>query len=355
MIIQTPIAQLIINWFHFYGRKELPWKKTNKIYKIWISEIMLQRTKVSTVIPFYNKFIKKFPSFKKLEKSNLNQILYYWSGLGYYSRAHNIYKSVKIIKKKHSGKLPNTIKDLIKLPGIGKTTAGAILSFSINSFVSILDSNIERVLKRFYYIKNINTNNNYKKYLWKVIEKITPIQQTNKFNQGIMDIGSLICTPINPKCIICPLKNFCISYKKKIIYIKKSNNYKKNIVLKKYFMIILQNKNYVFLEKRKKNKIWNQLFCFPSFLSIKNIKKWLIEKKIQIKKIKKLKKIIHKLSNFNMLIIPIIVLCKKKNIYNLNKLSNNYIWFNLLKNDKIAVPSPIKKILLNINKYIREK
>lgn len=145
-------SQIVLNWYHINGRKNLPWKKDKTLYKIWISEIMLQQTTVITAIPYFKKFISKFPNIKSLNKGNLDDILYLWSGLGYYKRAENIYKTAKIIQEQYQEKFPTRFSDLIKLPGIGKSTAGAILSLSLNYFFPILEGNVKRILTRYYGI-----------------------------------------------------------------------------------------------------------------------------------------------------------------------------------------------------------
>ncbi|MBZ2279400.1 A/G-specific adenine glycosylase, partial [Buchnera aphidicola] len=185
-------SQLILNWYHINGRKNLPWQKDKTLYKIWISEIMLQQTTVKTVIPYFQKFLKKFPNIHILSSSTLDEILYLWSGLGYYTRARNIYQTSQIIKKKYKGEFPKEFSNIIQLPGIGKSTAGSILSFSLNYFFPILDGNIKRVLMRYYGIHpNIKTTK-IQKELWKIIAIKTPLHNTGKFNQAMIDLGSLI-------------------------------------------------------------------------------------------------------------------------------------------------------------------
>jgi len=223
-------SQLILNWYHSHGRKNLPWKKDKSLYKIWISEIMLQQTTVKTVIPYYKKFISKFPNIKSINDSQLDDILHFWSGLGYYKRAENIYKTAKIIQEQYQGFFPTHFLDLIQLPGIGKSTAGAILSLSLDYFFSILEGNVKRILTRFYGIIGYSKEKKTEKKLWNLIESITPINNTGKFNQGIMDLGATICTSKHPKCNLCPLITQCIAYKEKNwtkYYLKKIKKQKK--------------------------------------------------------------------------------------------------------------------------------
>ncbi|MDE5285482.1 MAG: A/G-specific adenine glycosylase, partial [Buchnera aphidicola] len=205
-------SQLVLNWYHEHGRKDLPWQKNKTLYKIWISEIMLQQTTVKTVIPYFQKFLKKFPNIKILSSSTLDEVLYLWSGLGYYARAKNIYKTSQIISKKYKGKFPEEFSKIIELPGIGKSTAGAILSFSLNYFFPILDGNVRRVLIRYYGIQQEIKVREIQKKLWKIIEIKTPLYNTGKFNQAMIDIGSLICKPKIPLCKKCPINKKCVAH-----------------------------------------------------------------------------------------------------------------------------------------------
>ncbi|XBC40215.1 MAG: hypothetical protein U0T62_02570 [Buchnera aphidicola (Nurudea ibofushi)] len=212
MIPSSLFSQIVLNWYHTNGRKHLPWKITNNPYKIWISEIMLQQTQVNSVIPYYNKFIQIFPNINILAHTSIDKILNIWSGLGYYTRAHNVHNTSKIVVKNYNGIFPNHFSDIIKLPGIGRTTAGAILSFGFNLYGCILDGNIKRLLLRYFNI-SFKKKEPIEKKLWNIIKFITPIYNTSKFNQAIIDIGSLICLKSKPKCKICPLIKTCLSFK----------------------------------------------------------------------------------------------------------------------------------------------
>ncbi|WP_295164065.1 A/G-specific adenine glycosylase [uncultured Buchnera sp.] len=337
-------SQLILNWYHINGRKNLPWKKDKNLYKIWISEIMLQQTTVKTVIPYFKKFILRFPNIQSLNNSTLDDILCLWSGLGYYKRAENIYKTAKIIKQEYQEKFPTQFLELLKLPGIGKSTAGAILSLSLNYFFPILEGNVKRILMRYYGIIGYLTEKKIEKKLWNLIELITPIHNTGNFNQGIMDIGALLCTPKNPKCNLCPLQKKCIAYKEKnwIKYPLKKN--KKIKLEKKSWFIVIKYKNKFWIEKNTKKKIWNNLFCFPNFdTEIKTIE-WLKKNKINTdQKNKKIKSFYHKFSHFTLHIIPILVkLSFYKNFDDTEKIG---VWYDLKNPYNIGIPKPVQKIL----------
>ncbi|AAM68075.1 A/G-specific adenine glycosylase [Buchnera aphidicola] len=337
-------SQLILNWYHINGRKNLPWKKDKTLYKVWISEIMLQQTTVKTAIPYFKNFISRFPNIQSLNQSKLDDILCLWSGLGYYKRAENIYKTVKIIKEEFQEKFPTGFSDLIKLPGIGRSTAGAILSLSLDYFFPILEGNVKRILMRYYGIIGYVTEKKIEQKLWYLIELITPIHNTGSFNQGIMDIGALICTPKNPKCNLCPLIQKCIAYKEKN-WIKYPLKKKKKIILeKKSWFVVIKYQNQFWIEKNTEKKIWKNLFCFPNFdTKIKTIE-WLKKNKINIdKKHKKIQSFYHKFSHFTLHIIPILVnLSFFKNFQNSKKTG---IWYDLKNTHDIGLPKPVQKIL----------
>ncbi|NIH41314.1 MAG: A/G-specific adenine glycosylase [Buchnera aphidicola (Periphyllus aceris)] len=331
----------IINWFHFHGRKKLPWQINKNIYKTWISEIMLQQTQVEVVIPYFKKFLKKFSNIKKLSQSSLNDILFIWSGLGFYNRATNIYKAAQIIKKKHNNIIPKNFKDLIKLPGIGKSTAGAILSLTFNYFFPILDGNIKRVIQRFY---NLNEKNyQLEKRIWKKLSNLLPIHNSGKFNQSMMDLGKIICTFKKPKCLICPLNIKCLTFIKKKFNIKNIHKKKKKI---KCWFILIKYKNLFYL-KQQKQKIWKNLYYFPIFYKKKKMFQWIKKKKIILKK-KKNKKILYHLNNYTLSIKYFFTkINKKKNFISKNK---KKIWFNTKNPQKIGIPAIVKKIFLERKK-----
>ncbi len=200
--IQTKLLQ----WFKKNGR-DLPWRKTRDPYAIWVSEMMLQQTQVAMVIPYYLKFLKTFPTLSHLAKANLSKVLKIWEGLGYYSRARNLHRASQIVLNHFQGKIPDNLKDLLSLPGIGRYTAGALLSIAYNQEAPILDGNVKRVLSRLYAVSGApkKTEN----LLWQISASLIPKGHANLFNPALMDLGSMICTPKDPQCPTCPLRNSC--------------------------------------------------------------------------------------------------------------------------------------------------
>ncbi|MGA2317296.1 MAG: A/G-specific adenine glycosylase [Thermodesulfobacteriota bacterium] len=198
----------MLQWFK-KNKRDLPWRKTRDPYAIWVSEIMLQQTQVATVIPYYQKFLKSFSTLHHLAKANLSKVLKVWEGLGYYSRARNLHRSSQIVLNRFHGRVPDTLKDLLSLPGIGRSTAGAILSFAFHKEAPILDGNAKRVLSRLFAVSGSPGERKTEGLLWEISESLIPKGFSNPFNQALMDLGSMLCTPKEPECGRCPLRHFC--------------------------------------------------------------------------------------------------------------------------------------------------
>ncbi len=202
------IQKKLLQWYKKNGRK-LPWRRTGNPYAIWVSEIMLQQTQVSTVIPYYLRFLKAFPTVRHLAKADLSKVLKVWEGLGYYSRARNLHRASQIVSNHFKGKIPDNPMDLHTLPGIGRYTAGAILSIAFNKEAPILDGNVRRVLSRLFAIPGHSVRGKTEARLWHLSESLIPKGHASSFNQGLMDLGAMTCTPKGPLCSQCPLRNLC--------------------------------------------------------------------------------------------------------------------------------------------------
>jgi len=202
------IQTRLLRWFENNAR-DLPWRKTRDPYAIWISEIMLQQTQVSTVIPYYRKFLRLFPTVRHLARADLSKVLKTWEGLGYYSRARNLHKASRIVSNHFRGKIPDDREGLLRLPGIGKYTAGAILSIAFNKEAPILDGNVKRVLSRAFAVFGNPAKGRTEDFLWQLSESLVPKGHAGSFNQALMDLGSTICTPKDPQCLRCPVRNLC--------------------------------------------------------------------------------------------------------------------------------------------------
>ncbi|MBE9115386.1 A/G-specific adenine glycosylase [Lusitaniella coriacea LEGE 07157] len=207
------LQQLLLDWYQTQGR-DLPWRNEPDPYKIWVSEIMLQQTQVKTVIPYYQRWLKQFPTLNALATADLQEVLKAWEGLGYYARGRNLHKAAKYIVRHHDGVFPTQPEAVLKLPGIGRTTAGGILSAAFNQPLPILDGNVKRVLARLIALPK--PPKQAVSQLWELSERLLARDRAKDFNQAIMDLGATLCTPKNPACLLCPWQQHCQAYNKGI-------------------------------------------------------------------------------------------------------------------------------------------
>ena len=254
----------VLKWFDQHGRKHLPWQKNITPYRVWISEIMLQQTQVTTVIPYFEKFMTSFPSVANLANATDDDVLHHWSGLGYYSRARNLQKAAKMVMENHAGEFPQSVEQLEQLPGIGRSTAGAIASISMGIRAPILDGNVKRVLARYRAIEGWPGQSSVARQLWDIAEEYTPQQRGADYTQAMMDLGAMICTRSKPSCMLCPLSTSCIAHRLGEETRFPGSKPKKDKPERAVRMLMVINQNgEVLLEKRPPTGIWGGLWGFP--------------------------------------------------------------------------------------------
>ena len=330
------LSNSVLKWYKKHGRNNLPWKVKDP-YKIWISEIMLQQTQVSTVIPYYLKFIKKYPNLKSLASADLDDLMLIWSGLGYYRRIKNIHLSSQIIAREHNYNFPHKYDDILSLPGIGRTTASAISTFSGFSNKAILDGNVKRILIRFYEIEEENKTMLEKK-LWDKSVSITPLKYTSDFIQGMMDIGSVICKRTSPECSRCPLKsmgcNYNPSHKKEKKIKQKIKDIKMNLI------VLINQSNQIYLEKIKVGMLWQGLYSSPVFTLNSHTNKWMLRNNISDLKPIYRSNIIHRVTDKKIMFNTFFYFLKNDKKVSLS--SKN--WYNLA-NINVGVPKYQDKAL----------
>lgn len=255
----------LLEWFAVYGRKNLPWQLPRSPYRVWVSEIMLQQTQVQTVIPYFERFMTYFPNITALAQATEDEVLSLWSGLGYYSRARNLHRTAKIIVTNYQGIFPNTLELVNALPGIGASTAAAILSQAFNQPTAILDGNVKRVLTRFFAIKGYSEHAPIKKKLWQLAIACMPKKQCADYTQAIMDLGATCCTTKNPNCTNCPLQEHCLALKYKEQHLYPTKKIKKPVPVHHQQLLVLCNyEGHIYLEKKPPTGLWGGLWCLPS-------------------------------------------------------------------------------------------
>jgi len=339
-------SALVLAWYDKHGRKDLPWQKNITPYRVWISEIMLQQTQVATVIPYFQRFIKKFPTTKVLAQAPQDEILHLWTGLGYYARARNLHRSAQIIQEQFNGKFPNTLETLQTLPGIGRSTAGAILAISKNQRPPILDGNVKRVLCRLHTVEGWPGKTEVQKTLWELTTKYTPTKHTAKYTQAIMDLGATVCTRARPLCLECPLTKHCLAHAQDRTQDFPTRKPSKKLPTRHTRMLLLCNTlNEILLEKRAPGGLWGGLWSLPECpIDEKDISTWCkTYYPCSVEKITHQPAFRHTFSHFHLNIEPILVNIKDK--INTVMDSDKKLWYNSKEKHLIGLAAPVKRLL----------
>tara|TARA_Y100001934_G_C12342249_1_gene770805 strand:+ start:1122 stop:2204 length:1083 start_codon:yes stop_codon:yes gene_type:complete len=341
----------LINWQRKHGRHSLPWQNTRDPYAIWLSEVMLQQTRVATVIPYYQRFLQCYPNINSLSLATLDDVLALWSGLGYYSRGRNLYKTARLIVEKYHGKFPYENDFIKKLPGIGRSTAAAIQVFAYGKRYAILDGNVKRILTRYFSVRGCHVGKELEKLLWKKAEDLLPESKANgdieSYSQGLMDLGSAICTRNNPKCTVCPIHIRCSAFQEnKINEFPATRRLRKPILIKETMMLMITMKQEILLERRPLDGIWGGLWCFPEMPVNESIFLYCDQKfGLRIKQLNHLPSINHSFTHFKLRIYPQSILPDSKKLLVSN---GNLKWITFNRAIELGIPTPVRR-LLNLN------
>ncbi|MDU8925257.1 A/G-specific adenine glycosylase [Pasteurellaceae bacterium LIM206] len=263
--VQAPFAKAALAWYDKFGRKHLPWQRNKTLYGVWLSEVMLQQTQVSTVIPYFERFIETFPNVTALADAPLDEVLHLWTGLGYYARARNLHKAAQTIRDQYRGEFPTDFQQVWSLAGVGRSTAGAVLSSVLNAPYPILDGNVKRVLTRYFAVDGWPGEKKVEERLWRLSAEVTPTDRVADFNQAMMDIGSAVCVRTKPKCDLCPLATDCRARATESWAKYPGKKPKKSLPERATYFLILANAGKVYLEQRENKGLWGGLYCFPQF------------------------------------------------------------------------------------------
>lgn len=338
-LFQTTLLQ----WFDGHGRHDLPWQQNKTPYRVWISEIMLQQTQVTTVIPYYQRFMQRFPDIHTLADADEDTVMHYWSGLGYYRRARYLHAAAKKVMHNFHGKFPDNLTALMTLPGIGRSTAGAILSIAFQKKAAILDGNVKRVLTRLHGITDWLDEKN----LWPLAEKYTPAQRTDDYTQAIMDLGATLCIRGKPRCEVCPFHKKCMAHIKGIAASLPIQKPRKSLPVREATFLIIKNKDGILLEKRAPTGVWAGLWSLPQLeghVAAKELKAYCKKhygfalQHVVFKDIVK-----HTFSHFHLMISPVIV--EIVQIQPKIMEAQPQIWYNLREATVIGIPAPVKVLL----------
>ena len=297
----------LLAWFDDHGRKDLPWQQVRDPYRIWVSEIMLQQTQVQTVVPYFERFVRTFPDVVTLANAAQDRVLQHWSGLGYYARARNLHRAAQRIRDEHDGIFPDALDALTDLPGIGRSTAGAILSLAFDQHHAILDGNVKRVLARHQAVDGWPGKTSVAKRLWEIAEHNTPPQRTAAYTQAIMDLGATLCTRSKPACARCPVAADCVARNTASVSRFPGRRPKKEKPLRATTMVIARHDGHVYMERRPEAGIWGGLWSLPEVTS-GSVEDWCSERlRAEVAESNSWELLRHSFSHYDLDIQPIVV------------------------------------------------
>ncbi|WP_240342403.1 A/G-specific adenine glycosylase [Methylococcus sp. EFPC2] len=303
----TEFPHRVLAWYDRHGRKNLPWQQPRTPYRVWISEIMLQQTQVATVIPYFLRFMDRFPSLESLAEAPVDDVLSHWAGLGYYARARNLHRAAQALNEDHGGHWPRDLETVNALPGIGRSTAGAILSLGLGSRAAILDGNVKRVLCRWAGIAGWPGETATARELWELSEKLTPHERSGDYNQAMMDLGATVCTRSRPACADCPLQTDCVAFKGDLTAVLPSPKPRRTTPVKHCLMLVLRDENgRIFLEKRPPTGIWGGLWSLPEFADRAELDGWLFSHAISGVLLESRPPRRHTFSHFHLDFVPLL-------------------------------------------------
>jgi A/G-specific adenine glycosylase len=332
----------VLEWFEEHGRKDLPWQRPDG-YCIWVSEIMLQQTQVQTVIPYYERFMQRFPDVLALANAELDAVLQHWSGLGYYARARNLHAAARIVRDDHAGVFPGTFAEIVALPGIGRSTAGAILALAFDVRQPILDGNVKRVLARHRAIAGWPGKSTVAKQLWESAERHTPAKNVADYTQAIMDLGATVCTRSNPDCGACPVSGDCQARESGTIDQFPGRKPKKVKPLKQTTMVLAVSNDAVYLERRPAAGIWGGLWSLPE-LNGENVSDWCQQTlNSRDEGIESWCVLRHSFSHYDLDILPVVVHVASSSRKVAD--SNDTTWHRLDESPPGGIAAPVQKLI----------
>jgi A/G-specific adenine glycosylase len=343
----SPIAGALIDWHHLHGRHDLPWQLERTPYRVWVSEIMLQQTQVAAVIPYYERFIARFPDERALAAGSIDEVLHLWSGLGYYARARNLHRAAIRICEQHGGRFPLDFESVASLPGIGRSTAGAILALSCGARWPILDGNVRRVLSRYFAVEGDPCARATVELLWSHAARCTPTVQVDVYTQAIMDLGATLCTRAGPRCGECPLSAQCDARRSGTQHRIPPPRRRALKRRRHTFMLLAMHSDNVLLVQRSPHGIWGGLWCLPEFASPEAARAFLAEHAAGpgAQAPQPLASIDHSFTHFDLTITPLLARCDASTGV---ADARPTLWYDPRNPPAVGLPAPIKVLLENL-------
>lgn len=344
-------SEAVIRWQKQHGRHALPWQNTRDAYRIWLSEIMLQQTQVAAVIPYYQRFLARFPDVTSLAAAPAEDVMGLWSGLGYYSRARNLHRCAQRVVTEYGGTFPNDPTLLADLPGIGRSTAAAIAAFAYGSRAAILDGNVKRVFCRVFGIEGFPGAKTVEVNLWRRAVALMPETDVEAYTQGLMDLGATLCVRSNPSCKACPLVDRCAAFATNRVHLLPERKPKKAIPEKTTTMLVISDQDHVLLEQRPDSGIWGGLLSLPEIgqadteQRFEEIMSETVAPFGEFASCERLQPFSHIFTHFKLHVLPYQVRLARR-AYRAEQ--GRHVWYPTEKLTDAPLPAPIKKLLLSL-------
>jgi len=344
MQVTDSISDAVLNWYALHGRHHLPWQENRNPYRVWVSEIMLQQTQVGTVMPYFHNFMREFPDVHALAAAPIDDVLHLWTGLGYYARARNLHRTAVIVSTKLGGTFPDTVERLCEMPGIGRSTAGAILSLGSGIRAPILDGNVKRVLCRYHAIAGWPDQPAVLRQLWEIAEQATPQKDFAAYTQAMMDLGATVCTRSKPACERCPLQTSCRAFALEATgEFPHRKPAKKTPIRSTCMLMLCTGQGEVLLEKRPDSGIWGGLWSLPEFADVEAAADYCRSTFIHIAAEAEPWPVLkHTFSHFHLLITPLRMQVGSPAI---TMEPDRLLWYPVQQRARVGLAAPVKKLL----------
>jgi A/G-specific adenine glycosylase len=337
-------APALLEWFASSGRRDLPWQRDPTPYRVWVSEIMLQQTQVATVIPYYEAFLRRFADARSLAAAPLDEVLHLWSGLGYYARARNLQRAAQAIVARHGGEFPRSFDEVLALPGIGPSTAGAILALACGERRAILDGNVKRVLARYFGIEGYPGEPAVERRLWALSEACTPRTSVAEYTQAVMDLGATVCTRARPACLLCPVNAGCIARERNLQDRLPAPRPRADRPAREAWLVLaMRGGHKVLLERRPPSGVWGGLWGLPEFPTRAHAEQWGREHLSGAGTMQRSAPLTHAFSHFDYHMRPLVVHClgKARTLRD----DDRYRWYDPRQPARVGLPRPIATLV----------
>ncbi len=343
-------SDLLVAWQKQHGRHRLPWQQTRDAYRIWLSEIMLQQTQVATVIPYYQRFLLRFPDVAALAAAPVDEVMALWAGLGYYTRARNLHRCAQAVVAQHGGRFPSDVDQLAALPGIGQSTAAAIAAFAYGARAAILDGNVKRVFCRVFGIDGFPGQAQVERMLWQRAAALLPARDIESYTQGLMDLGATVCTRSRPRCGDCPMQSRCVAHASGRTAELPVRRPRKAVPEKSTVMLVVMHADELLLEQRPPTGIWGGLLSLPELDRLGAAADGETETEVrralagigQVAMIEPLPPFVHAFTHYRLQVTPLRVLLSSREAM---AGQSPYGWHPAKNLAQAALPAPVKKLL----------